>query len=114
MALPSSGRLLIGAFSPETPSRLWTVRGAFYQSRARHQRGDCRSVGAVHEPDRASQRADGAALHPGRKRVSGEQCGGSSDYDLSILYHGAMDQLRLIVDPHDWTLSHISVAANNA
>ncbi len=50
------------------------VRRAFAAGRACHERGDCRSVGAVdHEPDRASLGSDGTALYPGWEFVPGEQ-----------------------------------------
>ena len=46
---------------------------AFAAGRACHERGHCGSVGAVdHEPDRASECADGAAVYPGRESVPGE------------------------------------------
>ena len=49
---------------------------ALATGRARHQCGDCGSVGAVdHEPDRASVGSDGTALHPGWELVPGEQRG---------------------------------------
>ena len=49
------------------------VRGPFTPGRARYQRGDCGRVRTVdHEPDRASERADGAALHSGWEFVPGE------------------------------------------
>jgi hypothetical protein len=49
------------------------ICGPFSKARTRYQRRDCWSVGAVHhEPDGASERADGEAVYQGWEFVSGE------------------------------------------
>jgi len=67
---PAPGfRPVVGGVVSPTPTpgpELATGCGAQLARRPCHQRGDCGSFGAFdHEADRASQRSDGAAIHPG-------------------------------------------------
>ncbi len=69
-----------GARGEETGTTRGTGRGevcgAFAAGRARHQRRDCRSFGALdYESDRAQKRSDGTALYQGRESVPREQRG---------------------------------------
>jgi integrase len=68
-ALNRHGRVQPGRLSGIDVARV-VKKLAQPASWTRHERGHSRSVGAVdYAPDRTSQRADGAAVHPGREFV---------------------------------------------